>query len=123
MPIRLGKSMRRQLKSMAIKQVRGIRVNFLFDELTALERKAIRQLAKDWERDHEPVPNITTGPERTPLRPWTPEQVVAYRRMRLAGAETFVESTAPEAGAESAAPGDWESFFLEGPTVSGDFER
>jgi hypothetical protein len=123
MPIRLGKSMRRQLKSMAIKQLRGIRVNFLFDELTALERKAIRQLAKDWERDHELVPNITMGPERTPLRPWPPEQVVAYRRMRLAGAENSVESTAPEAGAESAAPDDWDSFFLEGPTVSEDFER
>lgn len=27
--------------------------------------------------------NLTTGPERTPLRPWTKEQVDAYRKQRL----------------------------------------
>ena len=123
MTIRLGKSKRRQLKGLAVKQLRGTRVNFLIDELTARERKAIRQLARLWKRDHEPMPNITTGPERTPLRPWTPEQVATYRRMRMAGAEIFGESTTPEAGAESAAPGDWDSFFLEGPQVSEDFGK
>lgn len=84
MPIRLGKSMRSQLRSMAIKQLRGIRVNFLIDELTTRERKAILQLARLWKQEHQPVPNITTGPERTPLRPWTSEQVDDYKRQRLA---------------------------------------
>lgn len=27
--------------------------------------------------------NMTTGPDRTPLRPWTKEQVDAYRKQRL----------------------------------------
>jgi hypothetical protein len=30
-----------------------------------------------------PVPNMTTGPERTPLQPWTQAQVAAYRKQRL----------------------------------------
>lgn len=31
----------------------------------------------------EPLPNLTTGPERTPLRPWTQAQVDAYRKQRI----------------------------------------
>lgn len=27
--------------------------------------------------------NLTTGPERTPLKPWTLEQAEAYKKMRL----------------------------------------
>lgn len=30
-----------------------------------------------------PVPNMTTGPERTPLQPWTQAQVAAYKKQRL----------------------------------------
>jgi hypothetical protein len=33
------------------------------------------------------VPNMTLGPERTPLRPLTLEQVEAYKRLRLAEAD------------------------------------
>lgn len=84
MPIRFGKSMRQVLAAMVYKQLRGVRVNFLIDELTTRERKAIRQLARLWKRDHEPVPSITTGPERTFLQPWTPEQFDQYKRQRLA---------------------------------------
>lgn len=29
------------------------------------------------------VPSMTIGPERTPLQPWTPAQVAAYRKQRL----------------------------------------
>lgn len=30
-----------------------------------------------------PVPSMTTGPERTPLQPWTQAQVAAYKKQRL----------------------------------------
>lgn len=70
MPIRLGKTMRKVLRHMAKNQQQGIRVNFLIDELTARERKAIRQLIKGNEL----------------------EQVAAYRRMRLEGIDSEFES-------------------------------
>lgn len=52
MPIRLGKGMLKVLKHFAKNQQRGVRVNFLIDPLTPRERKAIRQLIKENEREH-----------------------------------------------------------------------
>jgi hypothetical protein len=40
---------------------------------------ALEMLAKE-----NGVGHLTTGLERTPLRRWTPEQVDAYKRQRLA---------------------------------------
>jgi len=122
MPIRLGKSMRQVLAAMAYKQLRSIRVNFLIDELTTRERKAIRQLARAWAKDHLPIPNMTTGPESTPLRPWTAEQVESYRRMRLTTA-AHGDSEISGAHTEISAPGEWDGFFFGGPTVSEDFDK
>jgi len=51
MPIRLGKGMLKLLRHMAKNQQQGIRVNFLIDPLTSGERKAIRQLIKENERE------------------------------------------------------------------------
>lgn len=55
MPIRPGKSMRRVLKRMAINQRQGVRVDFLIRGLTAIERKAIRQLIKMHKKEDGPV--------------------------------------------------------------------
>ena len=65
MPIRLGKGMLKVLRKMAKNQQMGIRVNFLIDPLTSRERKAIRQLIKENER----------------------ERIAAHLRMRLEKAE------------------------------------
>jgi hypothetical protein len=85
MPIRLGKATRVVLKRMATNQLQGIRANSLTNGWTSRERKVIRQLIKMHEQENWPMPNLTIGPKRTPLRPLTPEQVEAYKRMRLAG--------------------------------------
>lgn len=94
MPLRLGKTMRKVLKRMAENQRQGIHVDFADRGLTTIEHKAIRQLIREHHLANWRVPNMTTGPERTPLRPLTSEQVDAYKRMRLAGVEPELEPVA-----------------------------
>lgn len=79
MPIRLGKSMRKVLAAMAYKQERGIRVNFLIDELTTRECKAIRQMQRKLLR---PVPELTPA-QKTWLRGITPEAFSLEKAVQL----------------------------------------
>jgi hypothetical protein len=70
---------------MAINQMQGIRTDSLLYGWATLERKAIRQPIKKHEQENGQVSNLAIGPERRPLRPFTPEQVEVYKRMRIAG--------------------------------------
>ena len=73
--------------------------------------------------------NLTTGPERTPLKPWTQEQVETYKQMRIDEVrEQLLRVTKPMTEAEaSAADAEherrWDRFFKDGPKTSEDVEK
>ncbi len=56
---------------------------FTLEKSLAMYPPQLRLRASPQSAQSEHGSNLTTGPERTPLRPWTKEQVDAYKKQRL----------------------------------------
>ena len=114
MPIRLGRKMREMLLTAVDLHASGLLLDLEAKAFLHKHRKAFRELSITYSKAftgerslarHSPqlpqrattqtlqperCSNLTTGPERVPLKPWTPAQVDAYRKQRIGDSAKIV---------------------------------